>query len=168
MPNIKFYTSGTLVAKGVFSKPLKQRNALENDQIQTVNFPHIIRKTIDYVSSNIADEITLEDMAVHCRVNKYTYIRIFKNHTGVTPIKWLWDFRTHVSASLIKNHPYLSLTDIAFACGLKAQLISLDLLKLFSVSHLGRIRDLLDKGLKRKDLKIARICSRLLTVLSVG
>ena len=46
-----------------------------------------------------------------------TVNRKFQHFYGMTPMRWLWEFRTFLAAELISKAPHLSLATVADKCG---------------------------------------------------
>lgn len=82
---------------------------------QTTN--PIIKRITDYTIMNMAEEITLEDLALVGKVSTFYLCRLFKKEIGQSPIKWLWLQRTMTAAAYLNSERLFSLTDIAFSCG---------------------------------------------------
>jgi len=72
---------------------------------------------LDYVVTNFAEEVTLDDLASAAGLSRFSLCRYFQKRFGVTPMRWLWSFRILLAHELISIEPRWSLTDIAFATG---------------------------------------------------
>lgn len=79
--------------------------------------PRIATKILPFVLESFADEIELEDLAREAGMTRFNFCRRFHKECGVTPMRWLWSFRTILAAEFIGLDPKWSLTDVAFACG---------------------------------------------------
>jgi transcriptional regulator GlxA family with amidase domain len=79
--------------------------------------PAIAEKVIGFVLENFAERISLEDLAKQVGLTRYNFCRRFQKECGITPMRWLWSFRTMLAKELIVLDPTWSLTDVAFACG---------------------------------------------------
>lgn len=77
----------------------------------------LITSIIEYVMVNFAEEITLEDLSNAASMSRFNLCRRFQQECGVTPMRWLWAFRTLLAAEFMTLDPYWSLTDVAFSCG---------------------------------------------------
>lgn len=84
---------------------------------QTIPMPSILDVTIEYIVANFSEELSLEDLASNYGSSKFAFCRQFQAAAGISPMRWLWAFRTILSAEFIKLAPHCSLTDIAFTCG---------------------------------------------------
>src|SRR5690606_33695587 len=50
-------------------------------------------------------------------MTRFNFCRRFQKECGITPMRWLWTFRTLLAGEFIRLDPRWSLTDVAFACG---------------------------------------------------
>ncbi|TNF03303.1 MAG: AraC family transcriptional regulator [Deltaproteobacteria bacterium] len=89
--------------------------ALSVPVFQTTN--PIIKRITEYTIMNMAEEITLEDLAKVGRVSTFYLCRLFKKDLGLSPMKWLWLQRTMAAAAYLLTDRSFSLTDVAFSCG---------------------------------------------------
>ena len=71
-----------------------------------------------FINQNLAQPITLEDIADYSKTAKKTLTRKFKNEIGITPHKYLLQQRLQVSKSLLKDNS-LSLINVAELSGFK-------------------------------------------------
>ena len=78
------------------------------------------RRALSVMMERFSEELSLDDLAEATGVSKFVLCRSFQREFSVTPIRWLWYFRTILAAEFIKAAPQYSLTDIAFACGFTA------------------------------------------------
>ena len=54
----------------------------------------------------------------HCSgMSLATLNRKFQRFYGMTPMRWLWEFRTFLAAELISEAPHLTLATVADKCG---------------------------------------------------
>lgn len=79
--------------------------------------PAIVEKVIGFVLENFAERLGLEDLAKVVGLTRYNFCRRFQKECGITPMRWLWNFRTMLAKELIMMDPSWSLTDVAFSCG---------------------------------------------------
>ncbi|MDO5668222.1 MAG: AraC family transcriptional regulator [Alcaligenaceae bacterium] len=61
-------------------------------------------------------QVSLDEVANALGVSSRHLTRIFARH-GLSPIKWLWDYRLDQAYNLIKKNPKLSMTEIALNTG---------------------------------------------------
>lgn len=80
----------------------------------------LIKKAIQYIAKNFADQITLEDVAGLVHLNPAYFSTIFKQSTGSSFKEYLNMVRVEESKRLLSNTDY-SLIDIAIATGFENQ-----------------------------------------------
>src|SRR4051812_31305636 len=79
--------------------------------------PRIATKVIPFILENFAEEVNLEDLAREAGMSRFNFCRRFHKECGVSPMRWLWNFRTILAHEFIALDPKWSLTDVAFSCG---------------------------------------------------
>ncbi len=62
------------------------------------------------------DQLTLDELADVCCVNKYHFCRIFKEIMGTSPMQYLCDYRLNHADIIIRN-TNMSISDVIFDCG---------------------------------------------------
>ena len=77
----------------------------------------MVQTVVGYVLEEFHKKITLDNLAEVVKMSRFNFCRRFQKESGVTPMRWVWTFRTLLAAEMIKNAPHWSLTDVAFACG---------------------------------------------------
>ena len=75
-----------------------------------------IKKVLTKIRNDYSKQITLDDLANEAQLNKQYFCRAFKQVTGKTPIDYLNYYRIECAAEQL-SLSYLSITDIALACG---------------------------------------------------
>ncbi len=70
---------------------------------RTQNENPIIKKVCDYINENIAENISLEQMAQYVNVSSFYLSKLFKEEKGVTFINFLSDKRLEKSRLMLKN-----------------------------------------------------------------
>ncbi len=63
------------------------------------------------------DDLELRDLAKAAELPTNTLTRQFNRRYGMSPIRWLWQFRTVLAAELIAAHPEKPLVSIFKQCG---------------------------------------------------
>lgn len=85
----------------------------------TADCRRITRPDIDeilkFIDANISDNITLDMLAKKCHLSKDRFYHIFKEYTGVTPIKYISKQRIQKACELLKNSD-MSVQEIACEC----------------------------------------------------
>ena len=63
------------------------------------------------------DRLTLKDLAASADLPTNTLTRMFNRRYGMSPMRWVWRFRTILAAESIARAPEWSLLDVATHCG---------------------------------------------------
>jgi transcriptional regulator GlxA family with amidase domain len=79
--------------------------------------PRGIDLAIAMASHRFGDSLSLSDLAAAAGMPQNTLNRKFHRRFGMSPIRWLWQFRTVLAAELIASEPEQTLTAIALKCG---------------------------------------------------
>lgn len=79
-----------------------------------------VKRAIDYIDSRYSDDITLEDIVDHLKINKSYFCTLFKKETGKTFTEFLNQTRVEKSKSLLLED-ISSILDIALAVGFSNQ-----------------------------------------------
>lgn len=80
-----------------------------------------IHEAVNYIEQNFPYEITIEDIAQHCGINRSYFGKIFHESVGRTPQEFLISYRMMKAAELLKMTA-LSVADIGNAVGYPNQL----------------------------------------------
>ena len=80
-----------------------------------------IKEALSYIERNFQNEISVEDIAASCGLNRSYFGRIFKNTVGKSPQEFLLSYRMTKAAELLKLTGF-SIGDIANAVGYSNQL----------------------------------------------
>ncbi len=78
------------------------------------------RRAKDYMSSHLAANLTLEDIASQCGLSRSHFSRCFKTSSGMAPFEWLRQCRMTKAKELLRL-PHRSIADIAIECGFTDQ-----------------------------------------------
>lgn len=70
----------------------------------------------ELLNSRIAAEISISEIALLCDLPRLTFIRAFRETTGMTPNEWLRQARLEHACLLLRNGEF-SVADVAAACG---------------------------------------------------
>lgn len=76
-----------------------------------------IDNAIAYIKENYTEDIRLEDLAKKAMLSELYFIKKFKAKTGLTPVRFLIQYRISQSCSLL--YTPMPLDEIAVACGFK-------------------------------------------------
>ncbi len=80
----------------------------------------IIEEIIDYISENIADQLSLGELAKRASLSPFYFCRIFKQETGYTPHEYILHTRINTSRFFLKTTG-LPIKEIAFKCGFTSE-----------------------------------------------
>lgn len=75
-----------------------------------------IQKVIDYMNDNFSNKITLKKLCSISNMSESNFNKIFREQTGVSPIKYLINLRINKAKKFLRNTDY-SITDISMKCG---------------------------------------------------
>lgn len=82
---------------------------------------YYIKEAINYIEQNFQNNITIEDIAGVCGINRSYFGKIFKSSTGRSPQEFLMGYRMVKATELLKLTS-LSIADIGSAVGYENQL----------------------------------------------
>ena len=74
----------------------------------------------EFLSGNFAEDIRLADVAQACSLSRSHFIRAFRLATGLTPHKWLQQYRIEQAQELLRD-TQAAIAEIALACGFADQ-----------------------------------------------
>lgn len=74
----------------------------------------------EYIEANLAQKITLSDLAAIAGVGKFYFCRLFKSSTNMTPYNYVLQQRIERAKSLL-SHSNLAIAEIALECGFSNQ-----------------------------------------------
>ncbi|MDL2249311.1 AraC family transcriptional regulator [Lachnospiraceae bacterium OttesenSCG-928-J05] len=81
-----------------------------------------IKKAIEYIGNNYVHEITVQNVADFVCINRSYLCTLFKNELGISPQKYLSDFRIDRGRDMLSMSD-LSIESIASSCGYKNPLV---------------------------------------------
>lgn len=76
-----------------------------------------MKNIVEFVIQNFSEEITLDDLSNVAGLTKFHLCRTFQKRYGLTPMRWVWRFRTILAGEILKCSRRWNLTDVAFTCG---------------------------------------------------
>jgi AraC family transcriptional regulator, arabinose operon regulatory protein len=80
--------------------------------------PKSLQRVQSFVTSNYQHELTLENLSQVAHVTPEHLIRLFRQHLGTTPMRYVWQIRAQQGVSYLR-HTGLSVERIALGCGFK-------------------------------------------------
>ncbi len=88
------------------------RDAINCDSKDNVYVSHAIQ----YIQNHYSEPLRIEEIARYVGLNRSYLSTLFKKHTGLSPLKYLQNFRMTKAAHLL-SMTQLSIASIAFSCG---------------------------------------------------
>jgi len=82
---------------------------------------YYIKEAINYIEQNFQNNITIEDIAAVCGINRSYFGKIFRNSIGRSPQEFLMNYRMVKATELLKLTS-LSIAEIGSAVGYENQL----------------------------------------------
>ncbi len=76
-----------------------------------------LHSAIAFICENYSADLDLNDLALASGVSKFSLSRRLKKKFDMSPMQFLWVFRTLLASEFLKEFVKMNLTDIAFACG---------------------------------------------------
>lgn len=67
---------------------------------------------VEYIHDHLASDISLDALALEAKVSKYHFLRLFKNHTGLTPHQYIIAKRICQAKTLVLKGESLSLAGL--------------------------------------------------------
>ena len=115
-PYYEFFVMGQLLC--MFGNILKANAYYEEREIATTDIKKIrkFKKVLTYIEQHYREQITLEEMAKQCGMNRNYFCRAFKEYTKKTPIEYLNYYRIESACEQIVGTED-KLIDIAMNCG---------------------------------------------------
>ncbi|MCC8954193.1 helix-turn-helix transcriptional regulator [Bradyrhizobium sp. Pear77] len=84
--------------------------------VVTALTPMQVRRAEELLSSRLDGELFVSDLASECGLPTAAFLRAFRAATGVSPHRWLMQYRVEHAKSLLKRAP-VSLSEVARLCG---------------------------------------------------
>ena len=77
--------------------------SLEQAHDSDIDIHPIVHRLIDYINDHLTETLTLEFLAQHFFISKYHLCRIFKEHMGISPLKYISTKRLLMAKQLIQE-----------------------------------------------------------------
>jgi AraC family transcriptional regulator len=78
--------------------------------------PHLRRQLVDFIESNLAEPLSLEQLASVCALSHYHFARMFHESLGLPPHQYLLSRRLNRARELLRS-TRMAFADIALECG---------------------------------------------------
>ncbi|WP_068776718.1 AraC family transcriptional regulator [Paenibacillus sp. FJAT-26967] len=79
----------------------------------------IVQQMLHYLSTQYSEDISIESMAQTLGYNRAYLSRLFKEHTGQTPVSFLSRLRVDKARQLLRERMELTIEQIAFSVGIR-------------------------------------------------
>lgn len=83
--------------------------------------PHLVRRAQDLMTASLKDDISLGRLAEECGLSRRHFTRAFRRSTGLSPHRWLMQYRVERAGMLLAEHRGFSLAEVALVCGFADQ-----------------------------------------------
>jgi AraC family transcriptional regulator len=90
---------------------MSEASTLQSEYISRIN------RTLDYIESNLENQMTLEELASVANFSKFHFNRIFRSIVGETPFQFILRIRIEKAGALILIRRRESISEIAAKCG---------------------------------------------------
>nr|WP_106781987.1 AraC family transcriptional regulator [Lysinibacillus timonensis] len=104
-----------LQVKVIFLNLVKEIISQAKIHIEDKNSP-IITKAIAFIQENYADHISIAELAEMLDIERRRFSELFEQHSGLSPIQYLTEYRIRVARELLRIGHY-SIGDIAYLVG---------------------------------------------------
>lgn len=78
--------------------------------------PFVLRNVLAFIEENLAQPLTLAELAGRAALSEYHFARMFRQSMGLAPHQYVMQRRMEKAKALVQ-HTTTPLTDIALACG---------------------------------------------------
>ena len=93
--------------------------AVQTESAPPTALPQHVKRALDYMRANLAEKVTLADLANACGISQRALLTQFKHFLGVSPIAHLRHMRLGTArAELQQSDGTVSISEIASRCGL--------------------------------------------------
>jgi transcriptional regulator GlxA family with amidase domain len=79
--------------------------------------PAQLSASLEFVLENFDRDFQLAEMSEAGGLSQWALTRMFQKSFGVSPMRWVWRFRTNLGRECIQLVPDWQLTDISVLCG---------------------------------------------------
>jgi AraC-like DNA-binding protein/TolB-like protein len=93
--------------------------AVQPESVSPTALPQHVKRALDYLRANLAEKVTLADLAAACGISQRALLTQFRHFLGVSPIAHLRRMRLGTArAELQQSDGTVSISEVAFRCGL--------------------------------------------------
>jgi AraC-like DNA-binding protein len=103
------------------------------------DLPEPLQRALTFIEQNLHNPITAEDLSLASIISKPTLVRLFRNHLGASPVKYLWDRRLDEADRLLLTGRYTVAEVAGFLCFSDSSSLSKSYLERFGVRPSTRI-----------------------------
>lgn len=108
------------------------------------------RRAKDLLSANLSHELKLESVAEACGMCLGTFSKAFTATVGTPPYRWLTQRRIYFSCDLLRDHPKMTIAEVAYRSGISDLYYFSHLFKSYIGMPPGRWRLTCNGGVKKK------------------
>ncbi len=76
---------------------------IKNIEMSASEKYQIVKDAVDYINDHYSQDIGVDEISKHASLSKYYFIKLFKNHTGLTPYEYLLNKRITESKVLLRE-----------------------------------------------------------------
>lgn len=110
--------SGDSAVQHSLAQAAIQLYASESRKGAAAGKPSAIAHVKSFVQENYGDELTLVRLASAARMTSGHLVRVFKQHEGITPMEYVWQYRLERGVELLRTTGLL-VGEVAERCGFK-------------------------------------------------
>lgn len=77
-----------------------------------------VRRAKELLSANLTSEVRLESVAEACDMSVSNFSKAFAATVGTPPYRWLTQRRIYFSCDLLRDHPRMTIAEVAYRCGI--------------------------------------------------
>lgn len=102
----------------VLTDLILNKNRMESNKIE--NASPLLEEIISYISNNIHERLSLEDLSARAGLSPFYFTRLFKKETGYTPHEFIILSRINIAKFYLKSSAY-SIKEICFNSGFASE-----------------------------------------------
>ena len=112
--SVMAYANQSHAVSGILTEMIDSLNE-QADSVLKDNRPEI-RELAAFIHDHCKEDLHIDDFTEFIRLSKHHMIRLFKQHIGLTPYKYLHKCRINLAQELLR-HSDISVSEAAFAVG---------------------------------------------------